>query len=119
MSITAFAEYSDLRGVTVTQTLGERLIRYASAQLVLLGFDPDETDEYKLLMAKEAVCNAVGRMVSAENSNLVNVSSMSQSVGDLSASVTLANAGESLYFTRTELGALGLGGSTYRSIGGV
>ena len=112
-SLAVFATVEDLAlrtGTTYEASETERitaLLSDASVMLVERGFDPAETDPYKLAAAKQVVCNMVARKLSSDGL-VASVSQQTMSAGPYSETYTFANAGEALYVTRRELQSLGL-----------
>lgn len=120
-AIVSFATLEDLAARTGATYEGDdatratTLLEDASCALVVLGLDPDEDDPYRLRLAKLAVCNAVGHKL-ARDSQWVDATQLTQTVGPYSQSVALATPSGSLSFLRQDLSALGLAGSRYRGI---
>ncbi len=112
-SLVTFATIDDLAlrtGNTYEASETERitaLLSDASVMLVERGFDPSETDEYRLAAAKTVVCNMVARKLASDGMSDV-YSQQTMSAGPYSQTYTFANAGEALYITRRELQSLRL-----------
>lgn len=112
-SLVVFATLEDLAlrtGNTYEASEADRinaLLSDASVMLVERGFDPSETDEYRLAAAKTVVCNMVARKLASDGMSDV-YSQQTMSAGPYSQTYTYANAGEALYVTRKELQSLRL-----------
>lgn len=112
-SLVVFATLEDLAlrtGNTYEASEADRinaLLSDASVMLVERGFDPSETNEYKLAAAKTVVCNMVARKLASDGMSDV-YSQQTMSAGPYSQTYTYANAGEALYVTRRELQSLRL-----------
>lgn len=112
-SLVVFATLDDLAlrtGNTYEASEADRinaLLSDASVMLVERGFDPSETDEYRLAAAKTVVCNMVARKLASDGASDV-YSQQTMSAGPYSQTYTYANAGEALYVTRRELQSLRL-----------
>mgnify|MGYP002510212375 FL=1 len=112
-SLVTFATLEDLAlrtGNTYEASEADRinaLLSDASVMLVERGFDPSETDEYRLAAAKTVVCNMVARKLASDGMSDV-YSQQTMSAGPYSQTYTFANAGEALYITRRELQSLRL-----------
>lgn len=112
-SLVVFATLEDLAlrtGNTYEASETDRinaLLSDASVMLVERGFDPSETNEYRLAAAKTVVCNMVARKLSSDGMSDT-VSQQTMSAGPYSQTYTYANAGEALYVTRRELQSLRL-----------
>lgn len=112
-SLVVFATLEDLAlrtGNTYEASETDRinaLLSDASVMLVERGFDPSETNEYRLAAAKTVVCNMVARKLSSDGMSDV-YSQQTMSAGPYSQTYTYANAGEALYVTRRELQSLRL-----------
>lgn len=112
-SLVVFATLEDLAlrtGNTYEASEADRinaLLSDASVMLVERGFDPSETNEYRLAAAKTVVCNMVARKLASDGASDV-YSQQTMSAGPYSQTYTYANAGEALYVTRRELQSLGL-----------
>ncbi len=122
---TVYAQVSDILalGVPLTpqqQESAEVLLSQASAKLRLVakkyGKDVDamiQADADCGEVAKSIVVQAVSRALNSIADNAPAVQQASQSGLGYSASVTFVNAGQSLYFLRSELKDLGLMRQTY------
>lgn len=122
---TVYAQASDILalGVPLTsqqQESAEVLLSQASAKLRLTakkyGKDVDamiQADADCGEVAKSIVVQAVSRALNSIADNAPAVQQASQSGLGYSASVTFVNAGQSLYFLRSELKDLGLMRQTY------
>ena len=112
-SLVVFATLEDLAlrtGNTYEASEADRinaLLSDASVMLVERGFDPSETDPYRLAAAKTVVCNMVARKLASDGASDV-YSQQTMSAGPYSQTYTYANAGEALYVTRRELQSLKL-----------
>lgn len=112
-SLVTFATLEDLAlrtGNTYEASEADRinaLLSDASVMLVERGFDPSETDPYRLAAAKTVVCNMVARKLASDGVSDV-YSQQTMSAGPYSQTYTYANAGEALYVTRRELQSLRL-----------
>ena len=119
--MTTYATTDDLRalGVTLTaqqETAAAVLLEQASAKLRLAarehGADAriadETTGEDYALAVKSVVVQAVTRALGTVSSTAPAVASASQAGLGYSATVSYANAGQSLYFLRAELADLGL-----------
>lgn len=112
-SLVTFATLEDLAlrtGNTYEASEADRinaLLSDASVMLVERGFDPSETNEYRLAAAKTVVCNMVARKLASDGMSDI-VSQQTMSAGPYSQTYTYANAGEALYVTRRELQSLRL-----------
>ena len=112
-SLVVFATLDDLAlrtGNTYEASEADRinaLLSDASVMLVERGFDPSETDAYRLAAAKTVVCNMVARKLASDGASDV-YSQQTMSAGPYSQTYTYANAGEALYVTRRELQSLRL-----------
>lgn len=112
-SLVTFATLEDLAlrtGNTYEASEADRinaLLSDASVMLVERGFDPSETDPYRLAAAKTVVCNMVARKLASDGMSDV-YSQQTMSAGPYSQTYTYANAGEALYVTRRELQSLRL-----------
>lgn len=112
-SLVVFATLEDLAlrtGNTYEASETDRinaLLSDASVMLVERGFDPSETNEYRLAAAKTVVCNMVARKLASDGMSDI-VSQQTMSAGPYSQTYTYANAGEALYVTRRELQSLRL-----------
>lgn len=112
-SLVVFATLDDLAlrtGNTYEASEADRinaLLSDASVMLVERGFDPSETDAYRLAAAKTVVCNMVARKLASDGASDV-YSRQTMSAGPYSQTYTYANAGEALYVTRRELQSLRL-----------
>lgn len=112
-SLVTFATIDDLAlrtGNTYEASEADRinaLLSDASVMLVERGFNPSETDEYRLAAAKTVVCNMVARKLASDGMSDV-YSQQTMSAGPYSQTYTFANAGEALYITRRELQSLRL-----------
>ena len=112
-SLVVFATLEDLAlrtGNTYEASEADRinaLLSDASVMLVERGFDPSETNEYRLAAAKTVVCNMVARKLASDGMSDV-YSQQTMSAGPYSQTYTYANAGEALYVTRRELQSLRL-----------
>lgn len=112
-SLVVFATLEDLAlrtGNTYEASEADRinaLLSDASVMLVERGFDPSETNEYRLAAAKTVVCNMVARKLASDGASDV-YSQQTMSAGPYSQTYTYANAGEALYVTRRELQSLRL-----------
>lgn len=112
-SLVVFATIEDLAlrtGNTYEASEADRinaLLSDASVMLVERGFDPSETDPYRLEAAKTVVCNMVARKLASDGMSDV-YSQQTMSAGPYSQTYTYANAGEALYVTRRELQSLRL-----------
>ena len=112
-SLVVFATLDDLAlrtGNTYEASEADRinaLLSDASVMLVERGFDPSETDPYRLAAAKTVVCNMVARKLASDGASDV-YSQQTMSAGPYSQTYTYANAGEALYVTRRELQSLRL-----------
>lgn len=112
-SLVTFATLEDLAlrtGNTYEASETDRinaLLSDASVMLVERGFDPSETNEYRLAAAKTVVCNMVARKLASDGMSDI-VSQQTMSAGPYSQTYTYANAGEALYVTRRELQSLRL-----------
>lgn len=112
-SLVTFATIDDLAlrtGNTYEASETDRinaLLSDASVMLVERGFDPSETNEYRLAAAKTVVCNMVARKLASDGMSDV-YSQQTMSAGPYSQTYTFANAGEALYITRRELQSLRL-----------
>lgn len=119
-SLVVFATLDDLAlrtGNTYEASEADRinaLLSDASVMLVERGFDPSETNEYRLAAAKTVVCNMVARKLASDGASDV-YSQQTMSAGPYSQTYTFVNAGEALYVTRRELQSLRLIGG-YRII---
>lgn len=111
--LVCFATVDDLSartGQTYSTDEEERintLLLDASVMLVERGFDPSETDEYRLAAAKTVVCNMVARKLGSDGL-ADSISQQTMTAGPYSETYTFANAGEALYVTRRELQSLHL-----------
>lgn len=112
-SLVVFATLEDLAlrtGNTYEASEDDRvnaLLSDASVMLVERGFDPSETDPYRLAAAKTVVCNMVARKLASDGASDI-YSQQTMSAGPYSQTYTYANAGEALYVTRRELQSLRL-----------
>ena len=112
-SLVTFATLEDLAlrtGNTYEASEADRinaLLSDASVMLVERGFDPSETDPYRLAAAKTVVCNMVARKLASDGASDV-YSQQTMSAGPYSQTYTYATAGEALYVTRRELQSLRL-----------
>ena len=112
-SLVVFATLEDLAlrtGNTYEASEADRinaLLSDASVMLVERGFDPSETNEYRLAAAKTVVCNMVARKLASDGMSDI-VSQQTMSAGPYSQTYTYANAGEALHVTRRELQSLRL-----------
>lgn len=112
-TLVVFATVEDLAlrtGTTYDASETDRinaLLSDASVMLVERGFDPAETDPYRLAAAKTVVCNMVARKLSSDGL-ASSVQQQTLSAGPYSETYTFANAGEALYVTRRELQSLKL-----------
>jgi len=112
-SLVVFATLEDLAlrtGNTYEASEADRinaLLSDASVMLVERGFDPSETNEYRLAAAKTVVCNMVARKLASDGASDI-YSQQTMSAGPYSQTYTYANAGEALYVTRRELQSLRL-----------
>lgn len=112
-SLVVFATLEDLAlrtGNTYEASEADRvnaLLSDASVMLVERGFDPSETDPYRLAAAKTVVCNMVARKLASDGASDI-YSQQTMSAGPYSQTYTYANAGEALYVTRRELQSLRL-----------
>jgi len=124
-----YAEISDitvLRSLTAQQQeAAEKLLPAASAKLRLIArkygkdidsmiADPETGEDYALAVKDviiQAVCRALDSLASSGN-----VVQGTESIGAYSLTATYLNAGQSLYFLKNELKALGLKRQTYGAI---
>lgn len=112
-SLVTFATLEDLAlrtGNTYEASEADRinaLLSDASVMLVERGFDPSETDPYRLAAAKNVVCNMVARKLASDGASDI-YSQQTMSAGPYSQTYTYANAGEALHVTRRELQSLRL-----------
>ena len=119
--IVVFATVGDLEGRTGREyegderTRAQTLLEDASGCLVGLGFDPAETDPYRLRLATAAVCNAVAYKLERDASYDA-VSQATQTAGPYTQSVSFVTPSGSLRFLRQDLAILGLGTTRYRSV---
>lgn len=128
---TIYAEVSDITalGITLTaqqQEAAEILLSTASARLRLearkYGADIDamiadeESGEDYALAVKNIVVQAVTRALDSISDTDPAITQASQSALGYSASMTYLNAGQSLYFLKSELKDLGLMRQTYGAL---
>lgn len=119
--LACFATVEDLQRRTEKTYSGteltrvETLLQDASVALVGFGFDPAETDPYRLRLAQQCVCNAVAFKLDRDAASEA-VSQLTQSAGPYSQTVGFVTATGSLRFLRQDLALLGLGTSRQRSV---
>ena len=119
--LACFATVEDLEERTGKTYEGTELTRArsllldASVDLVGFGFDPDETDAYRLHIAKQCVCNAVSFKLDRDAASEA-VEQITQTAGPYSQTMGFVSASGSLRFLRQDLALLGLGTSRYRSV---
>lgn len=133
MSTNNYAQIGDIRAVgyplsAAQEDAAQALIEQASARLRLIalryGKDLDAliadeaTGEDYALAVKSVIVQAVCRgLDSGSNAGSAALTQGSQTLGAYSVSMTYLNAGQSLYFLRSELRELGLyRGQTYGAI---
>lgn len=127
--MTVYAEISDitvLRSLTAQQQeAAETLLPQASAKLRLIArkygknidsmiADPETGEDFALVVKDviiQSVCRALDSLTSSGN-----VVQGTESIGAYSLTATYLNAGQSLYFLKNELKALGLKRQTYGAI---
>lgn len=104
------------------QEAAEILIEQASAALRLTakkyGKNLDElisTDEDYAVVVKNVICQVVCRALDSLSSS-GNVAQGTESIGAYSLTATYLNAGQSLYFLKSELKLLGLKRQTYGAL---
>ena len=108
----AYADVSDLESRWRELSTGEEsragvLLEDASAMLATL-VAVDEGDEQQAAILKIVACNMVKRSMSS--GDMEGLSSMSQTIGSTTASVSWSNPDGTLYLTRNEKRMLGIGG---------
>lgn len=98
----------------IAQTLLKRASAYLVAILRRNHIDIDVADEVQLINLETATCGMVRRYLDAP---LSGASSITQGIGETSASVAFSNPDASLYLTKSDMLALGIAGkSKYRAI---
>jgi len=101
------------------QEIAQTLLERASAKILQAmrrhRVEIDVSDEVQTINLTAVTCNMVKRVFNAPGNG---VQSISQGIGATSASMTLLNADESLYMSKSDRESLGLVGgmSRYRSI---
>ena len=101
------------------QAIAQTLLERASAKILQAmrrhRVEIDVSDRVQSVNLTTVTCNMVKRVFNAPGNG---VQSISQGIGSTSGSVTLLNADESLYMSKSDREALGLDGrmSVYRSI---
>lgn len=103
----------DYEGDTLTRA--QTLLEDASACLLGLGFDANETDPVRLHLARAAVCNAVSYKLERD-ATYESVKQATQTAGPYTQSVTFATPSGSMRFLKQDLMILGLGSTRYRSL---
>ena len=124
--MTSYATIQDIQALkpltAQQQESAEILLEQASASLRLMaknrGKDLDEmiqADEDYAAVVKNVVCQAVCRAIDSLSSS-GNVVQGTESIGAYSLTATYLNAGQSLYFLKSELKLLGLKRQTYGAL---
>ena len=124
--MTSYATVQDIQALkpltAQQQESAEILLEQASASLRLMaknrGKDLDEmiqADEDYAAVVKNVVCQAVCRAIDSLSSS-GNVVQGTESIGAYSLTATYLNAGQSLYFSKSELKLLGLKRQTYGAL---
>lgn len=101
--------------VAIAQTLIERASAKIAALLSSHNITVNVSDEIQMVNLTAVTCNMVKRVFNAAGNG---VQSISQGIGATSASLTLLNADESLYLSKSDRETLGLTGgkNAYRAV---